>query len=409
MEPVKISETRRALLAGDFLALPLQPIHGLYVHVPFCLLKCAYCDFYSEPGMGAAVMEDYVAATLAEARAWRPFLERSNSIVSTVFLGGGTPTALQAPLMERLLKGLRSAVPIASDAEWTVEANPATIGGDYCGMLLESGVNRLSIGAQSMHDHELRELDRIHDAQQVRQTVNEAAAAGFRRISLDLMYGLPGQTTDTWQCTLEESLKLGIRHISCYCLTIEPGTRLWHEVQQGRAAKADEMAERELMRFTRAWLADRGMPAYEISNYAVPGEECRHNLMYWRSGNYIGLGPAAASHISGIRWRNSPDVRSFLKAAKDGSPAPITDVESLTPAQRAIELTMLMLRTREGLTWQRLNEIAGQRAQEEMEKTSLSKLNLLGLLSISSEGVKLTDQGVFVADHVISELVRGLD
>lgn len=379
------------------------PITSLYLHVPFCRAKCRYCDFYSLASLNDADMDRFVDAVLLEASWWQDRLRRQPPI-TTIFLGGGTPSALPIGSMRRLLSGLRE-IPMAQDAEWTIEANPATINADYCRMLLDCGVNRLSIGAQSFIDSELEMLGRVHDAEEVGRTVRDAQAAGFGRISLDLIYAVPGQTLDSWQKSLEAALGLGIKHISCYCLTLEESTPMWRQVRSGELPAVTDETQLEYMRFTRQWLREHGLPAYEISNYAAPGEECRHNLVYWESGNYIGLGPAAASHLSGQRWRNTPALGPYLESVLQEQRVPVVDVENLDAAGRATELIMLMLRLTTGLTWARFEEMAGFDGKAAL-RGCVERLLRLGLVSETASGICLTDGGCYVADEVISELVR---
>lgn len=347
-------------------------------------------------------MQQYVDAVLAEAGRWSRYL--GSGRIETVFFGGGTPTMLPQPLMSRLLAGLRSVLPIAKDAEWTVEANPATVDAGYSRMLLEHGVNRLSVGAQSFVAAELQTLGRAHDAEGVRRTIDQAHQAGFERVSLDLMYGVPGQTAESWAYSLAEAMRLGIRHISCYCLTLEEGTPMWEATRMGKLPQTPEEQQLQLMRQTRQVLGAHGLKPYEISNYAIPGQECRHNLVYWRGGNYLGLGPAAASHLAGRRWRNVPNLNRYLKAA-ERQEVEVEDWEELSVEQRASELVMLMLRLADGLDFEHFQSLLKREASA-MFGVTLNRLEKMGMLRRTVSGVALTERGVYVADEVISELVR---
>lgn len=389
----------------------LDPVHlrSLYVHVPFCQQKCNYCDFYSQAGADARRMVDFTSALLAEAALWKDYIRRCSLPLESVFLGGGTPTSLPVDQMQRLLSGLSSTFPISPDAEWTIEANPATIDREYCQMMLANGANRLSLGAQSLVDEELHLLGRIHNAQEVRQTVKTAQDAGFRKLSIDLMYAVPGQTLESWRYSLTQALDMGIDHLSCYCLTLEERTPLWRQTQQGSVPAVDEQTQLSFMRFTRQFLEDHGLCPYEISNYARPGSECRHNINYWREENYLGLGPAAASHIQGRRWRSLPNTGAYTRNLLEHQRLSTVDDESLTSQQRAEELIMMMLRLRSGLEWQRLVEVSADAGIVARMSRAVSHLRTLGLLSESSHGIHLTEAGVFVADEVIRELVREAD
>ena len=246
MYPANLVETETSISPARILALGAAPVQSLYIHVPFCRAKCQYCDFYSVASCNSdAILNDFVEAMLREAQWWSAYL-KPQSPISTVFFGGGTPTVLPPDAMRRLISGLRSSFHMNAEAEWTIEANPATIDADYCRMLLDGGVNRLSIGAQSLIDSELRILGRIHDAEQVKRTVRDAQAAGFKRLSIDLMYAVPHQTLASWRQSLEMALALGISHISCYCLTLEEGTPMWQKTQNGDLPTVGEEAQLEL-------------------------------------------------------------------------------------------------------------------------------------------------------------------
>lgn len=404
MTDVNLNVNCTSLGSARIGALPRASVAGLYVHVPFCVRKCEYCDFYSlSAGIGRS-MGQYVDAVLQEAAWWTPFVQESGGQISTVFLGGGTPTMLPPPLMGRLLRGLKERIPIAPEVEWSVEANPATVDGNYCQLLLEHGVNRLSVGAQSFVQGELEILGRAHDADAVRRTIDDAHRAGFGRVSLDLMYGVPGQTLASWRYSLEEAMRLGIKHISCYCLTLEEGTPMWEKTRIGKMPEVPEEQQLLLMRETRQKLAEYGLRAYEISNYAAPGEECRHNMVYWTGRNYIGLGPAAASHLSGRRWRNVPDLVRYLRTVAGGQVA-VEDWEELSLSQRSTELAMLMLRLQTGIDQKQFHDVLGLDAMAAFGQAAM-RLEKLGMVRRTASGITLTDRGIYVADEVIRELVR---
>ena len=385
--------------------LVIEPVQALYVHVPFCASKCRYCDFYSMPNRSAGSMEQYVAGVLQEASWWtRPL---AGTPLKTIFFGGGTPTVLPMDAMRKLVSGLRSALPIAPDAEWTVEANPATADLAYCHMLMDEGVNRLSIGAQSFIPAELATLGRIHSADAIGRFVEDAHNAGFRRISIDLMYALPGQTPESWQTSLAAAVALGIGHLSCYCLTLEESTPMWEMVHLGKLPAVDDDVQLRYMKQTRAFLRQNGFLPYEISNYALSGEECRHNLHYWNCDNYLGFGPGAASHIAGQRWRNAPDICLYLSEISRNR-VPLCDVECLKTSERVNEMTMMMLRTAQGIDRKAFARRIGQDAARVFGH-ALDQLISLGLINLDEQHIALTDAGMYVADEVICELVREID
>lgn len=389
-------------MIGD---LPRFPVGGLYVHVPFCVKKCEYCDFYSISTSTASVMERFVDAVLQEADWWTSYIESSGDPISTVFFGGGTPTMLPRLLMARLINGLRQRIPMRRQIEWTVEANPATIDRDYSQMLLDCGVNRVSVGAQSFVPDELQVLGRVHNADAVRQTITDAYASGFQRISLDLMYGVPGQTLSSWRYSLDQAMALHIKHISCYCLTLEPGTPMWQKAETGELPPVCEELQLQMMKQTRHVLAEYAIRPYEISNYATHGQECQHNLNYWRGGNYIGLGPAAAMHLSGKRWRNTPDLSRYLSGVSRGY-VQVEDYEVLSLRQRAVELAMLMLRLEEGIDRELFQSLLGLDPMAFFGR-AIANLEELGMIRNNVTEITLTEAGVYVSDTVISEMVRG--
>ena len=274
---------------------------GLYVHVPFCARKCAYCAFFSRPAEPAAVA------------AWLAGVERElgglpdGFAPESVFFGGGTPTALGENDLGRLLELVRARVDLSKVAEWTCEANPGTLTAAKLARLADGGVNRLSLGAQSFDAATLQRLGRIHAAAETRASVAQARAAGFANLGLDVIYGVPGTPFAAFQADLEEALALEPEHVSCYCLELEEGTPLAREAAAGRL-EISEDGQRAQFEWGRRRLAAAGFGHYEISNFARPGRECRHNGLYWSGGEYIGVGPAAHSHWRGARWGNTPEL-----------------------------------------------------------------------------------------------------
>jgi oxygen-independent coproporphyrinogen-3 oxidase len=301
---------------------------GLYLHIPFCRAKCDYCDFNTYAGL-SHLYAPYVEALTQEAR----FLaSKFLQPVSTVFLGGGTPTALPIELLGRILATCFDAFVIEEGAETTSEANPGTVSLDYLRALRKLGVNRLSLGAQTFDPRELAILGRIHDADQVGLTVQQARAAGFDNLSLDLIYGLPGQRLASWQRTLERALALAPEHISLYCLTLEEGTSLQEQVLRGYLPTPDPDRAADMYELADDRLEKAGYQQYEISNWSLPGYECAHNLVYWRNRPYLGLGAGAHSSSDGRRWWNVRPVPTYIDRMAVLSP-PLGHVASgLRPA-----------------------------------------------------------------------------
>jgi oxygen-independent coproporphyrinogen-3 oxidase len=387
--------------ALDPSALPATEAEALYVHIPFCFHKCHYCDFYSITRQTPQRMEGFVDLLLREAETWTrpPVTVRPR----TIFFGGGTPTLLPIDAMRRLLAGLRERFDFSLVREWTIEANPATVSAEYCAMLREAGVNRLSFGAQSFNPKDLALLERHHDPDDVPRSLALARAAGFTRLNVDLIYAVPGQDLASWSDTLEQALALRTPHLSCYGLTYEPNTPIAVRKRLGQLQPAEETLELQMLRHTRARLEAAGLPAYEISNYATAGEECQHNLVYWTGGSYIGLGPSAASHVQGWRWRNRPHLGEWERAVESDS-LPAIEVETLTPARRAGELAMLLLRLSRGLNFADFAARTGVDARA-LWADQIQRFATVGLLDADDRGFRLSDHGLAVADALAAEFL----
>jgi oxygen-independent coproporphyrinogen-3 oxidase len=265
-------------------------------------------------------------------------------------------------------------------------------------------VDRLSFGAQSFNPNELSILERHHDPRDVPRSLELARRAGFTRLNVDLIYAIPGQDIASWSDSLEQAIALGTPHLSCYGLTYESNTPMAVKKRLGVFQAVDESLELEMLHHTRRRLTETGRPPYEISNYAIPGEQCRHNLVYWTGGNYLGLGPSAASHVEGWRWRNRPHLGEWEQAvAADNLPA--TDAEQLTPLQRAGELAMLMLRLTRGIEFAAFSGRTGRSAQETFAEP-IERLSKLGLIRIDPDAIRLTEAGLDVADAVSAEFLQ---
>jgi len=316
---------------------------SLYVHVPFCVVKCGYCDFNSYVVADRTVHDVFLDALDAElAATWR------GGAPTSVFVGGGTPTLLDPPRFQRLFDVLGRHVALRECAEVTVEANPESVTAEKAAIARAAGVGRMSMGVQTFHARHLQFLDRAHAAERAEQAFAELRAAGFANLSVDLMFGIPGETADEWAADLERALALRPDHLSCYNLTFEPGTKLHHAMEQDRVQPNDDAVDRAMFLHTRQRLADAGFDAYEISNFAGAGGPCRHNDHYWLQGDYVGVGPGASSHRQGVRWTNLKPVEAWAKAALAGAPA-AGSAETLRPRQRAAEAIWLGLRRRDGV------------------------------------------------------------
>lgn len=386
--------------------LPAAEVEALYVHVPFCFHKCHYCDFYSITRQSEQRMERFVDRLLAEAGQWSNGTRPARR-PRTVFFGGGTPSLLPLAMMRRLIEGLRSRFDLSGLAEWTVEVNPATAREDYCRMLRDCGVDRLSFGAQSFDRADLKTLERHHDPDDVGRSLEAARAAGFHRLNLDLIYAVPGQDLESWDRSLSAAMDLGTTHLSCYGLTYEPNTPMAMKRRLGQIQAVDEDVEIQMLRHTRRRLSAAGLEAYEISNYSAPEQECRHNLIYWTGGNYIGLGPSAASHVQGWRWRNRAHLGEWEDAV-DAGRLPAADVERLSPRRRAGELAMLMLRLSRGIDLAAFTARTGYDARA-VYSARLNEFRRFRLIEMDSDSIRLSDQGLAVADAVAAEFLADND
>jgi len=318
---------------------------ALYLHLPFCRRRCAYCDFNAWQDPGEAARRLYHEALLADLRReaargpWR---------VPTIFFGGGTPSLAPPQWIAELLEACRVGFEVEQDAEITLEANPGTLGPGHLERLKEAGVNRLSIGVQALDDRLLAGIGRIHSARQAVQALDQARQAGFENLSLDLIYGLPGQTLADWEATLEQALETRPRHVSAYALILEEGTPLEASVQRGEVRLPDQDAVADMEGLLRQIMKAAGYRQYEISNWSLPGRECRHNLVYWANREYLGLGCGAASYLSGWRTRRLATPERYAQALREGA-SPLAEAERLGSENALKETLILALRTRWGV------------------------------------------------------------
>ncbi len=338
-----------------------HPPIGLYVHVPFCTVKCSYCDFNSYAGIDD-LQDAWLDAALAELALWATHV--AGREFSTVFIGGGTPSLLSEDSIRRLLREIRERLELAPDAEITLEANPESVQPDRLAAYREHGVNRVSMGVQSLNTAELVFLDRIHGAERAAQAFREVREAGFENVNLDLIYGLPGQSHETWKSTVEQVLHWdgGPDHLSCYALTVEEDTPLAARVASGRVVEADPDFVAELADWTAERLARAGFEQYETSNYARDGLRCRHNLIYWRNQEYLAIGPGAHGYVDGVRYQVVRSPRLYIdrvlslgaqagtRALRDALPSPaITDWEQVSAHDHLIDTLTSGLRLIEGV------------------------------------------------------------
>lgn len=372
---------------------------GLYLHVPFCATKCGYCDFYShvpQPGAFAPLVD----ALLRELDA---SLAEGGHRVETIFVGGGTPTLLPVGQLERLFAALAQIARRDRPVEFTVEANPASLIEAKAAVLRAAGVNRISMGAQSFHADELRVLERIHSPDDIAPSAEIVRRAGFAHFNLDLIFGIPGQTTASWTESLRRAIDLGPDHLACYGLTYEPETRLRDQLDAGSIAPAEESTEAGLYELTVDFLAARGFGQYEISNYARPGAESRHNIRYWLNLPYVGVGPSAASFLDGRRWRNIPDTAEYVRRSGHGLDTRI-DQEELSPLQAAGETAMLGLRLIGGIERARFRAVTGFDPMH-LFADVINRHAADGFLEVDGDRIALTRRGRLVGDSVMADFL----
>jgi len=369
---------------------------ALYVHVPFCRRKCLYCAFYSVAPPDRDRQRQYLRALERELAAL------PSGGFRTVYIGGGTPTSLDAGFFERLLQlvGRRA----GAAEEWTCEANPESLTPAKIRLLQQAGVNRVSLGVQTFSVEGLRRLGRRHTPEDVRRAVAGLRAAGLENISLDLMYGLPGSDRGTVERDVAEALRLQPQHVSVYLLSVEEGTRFQRMQESGELVlpPEDELAgQYELI---RQRLAAEGFRQYEISNFALPGYECRHNLVYWSAGEYYGCGPGAHSYAGGRRWANPADLERWSRSLLWEGKVEVEPDEELSPERRARELLVLGLRRVEGVDRRWFRDVTGFDYRE-LCAAAIRRLSELGLLREEADRLRLTERAYFVSDAVFRELI----
>ena len=353
---------------------------GVYVHIPFCAHRCDYCDFATWTDR-AHLINAYVDACVTDLQS------RHAPAATSVFFGGGTPSLLPAPQLTRIL----DAIGCSDDAEVTVECNPDTVDAEKLAAYREAGVNRLSFGVQSMSAHVLRALGRTHDPDNVERAVRLARETGFERVSVDIIYGAQGETVDDWRRTVEGAIALGVEHVSAYALTIEPGTPLGQRVAAGTDPAPDDDDQAEKYAIADDLLTAAGFEWYEISNWACPGEACRHNLLYWSQGEYLGIGCAAHGHTDGRRWWNVRTPERYIERITAGTSAE-QGSETLAAAARAEEAISLALRTRAGAVAPVLPELVEA-----------------GAIEVVGDRVVLTRTGRLLASDVVARILLALD
>ena len=360
-------------------------LRHLYVHIPFCPKICPYCSFYKEAS-DRNKTQAFLDSLLLDLD--RRLREIPDCRLETIFFGGGTPSALSVKQLDFILSGLHRRLDLSGLREWTLEMNPATVSLEKARLLCDFGVNRISMGVQSWDPGILNRLGRVHSAEQAERSFHVLRQAGFRNLNLDLIFGVPGQSLQTWQQTLEKTIGFAPEHISAYCLTIEEDTEFFRRFQGGELVQDSEQ-EATLYEFTMETLGTAGYHQYEISNYAQPGYECLHNLAYWQGRNYLGLGPSAFSTIGKRRWQNTPDTSRYIEQIRSAV-EPINFKEHLTDRMRKAETIAFGLRTSMGVCESEFAHWTNE----------LDALRHEGYLEQEEARIRLTPKGRLLADSI---------
>ncbi len=376
------------------------PPLSLYIHIPFCKQKCAYCDFPSFAGLESCY-DDYVEALCSE-------LKRSADLcrdytIPTVFFGGGTPTVLSPKQLGRLMDVVMRKYRLEDGAEITMEANSGTLDKKMLTELSAMGVNRLSMGLQAWQNRHLKRLGRIHTQEEFVQNYTDARAAGFQNINVDVMFGLPGQTLNDWAETLEHVVQLSPDHLSAYSLTVEEGTPFFEQQEAGTLNLPGEAMDRRMYALARDVLPRFGYHQYEISNFARDGKESRHNLVYWTCNEYLGLGLAAHSYVAGDRFHNTRDMKKYLEA-RGNKRAMLEEMERLTPEDKMAEFCFMGLRLTRGISTAEFEKRFGA-AFADVYGPVAERFRDEGLLKKTDEGWALTNRGLDVANTVFAAFI----
>ncbi|MDO8747822.1 MAG: radical SAM family heme chaperone HemW [Candidatus Omnitrophota bacterium] len=371
---------------------------SLYIHIPFCEKKCLYCDFYSLASQ-EKLAADYVRVLIKQIR-------RIDAPVSSIYIGGGTPSVLGINLLGQLLKSLKKI--ITPGIEFTIEVNPESFSKKSAELFLENGVNRLSIGLQSFDDQKLRKLGRIHDCRKAQEAVDLAQKSGFKNISIDLIFGVWDEKFPDWKNELQKAVSLPVKHISVYSLTYEKSTPLSKMLKNGLIKPLEDEAVAGMYEYAVDFLEGRGFKRYEVSNFARDGYICRHNCGYWQNESYAGIGPSAVSYLDGVRKKNIPDVKEYIARIKKGSSV-IKSQEKLSVVQKAKETAALKIRTKEGISLEWFKEKTGFDFLR-LEKSSITGLREKELIDYEKKDgkikrVSLTKKGFLFCDIVSSELL----
>jgi oxygen-independent coproporphyrinogen III oxidase len=368
---------------------------GIYIHIPFCVAKCVYCDFYSVVDSPES-QNRFVASLIREIEIQSESIWRKQEF-DTIYFGGGTPSIFKPAQLGAVIESLKKSFNIVAGAEITIEINPETVEKSFFELIKYMGVNRISIGVQSCNDSELRMLGRIHNSQTALKAIDSVRRAGFDNFSIDLIFGIPGQSLESWRQTLDIAVKRNPAHISAYGLTIESGTPLETLINSGKLIVVDDDAQVDMYRLLLKMMAQNGLIRYEISNFARPGKESRHNLKYWRDCNYLGFGPAAHSYDGSTRCANVRNLVKYVNLLGQNQ-LPVDFCEQLSLEQKTMERLLMGIRQADGV------ELAS--VISTIDEDSLESLCQDGLVLVANGKLLITEKGLPVSDKIIAQLIK---
>ncbi|MDD2510502.1 MAG: radical SAM family heme chaperone HemW [Syntrophomonas sp.] len=370
---------------------------GIYIHIPFCLKKCGYCDFYSQPLQSLTQLERYATAVRLEIE--KRAVLFPDTIISSIYLGGGTPSLLAPQQLQSILGAVSHYFKLGSNAEISLEMNPATVREAHIRGVLAAGVNRISLGIQSFSEDELKILGRVHGLYDIMHNIDALHKEGCKNFNLDLIYGIPGQSLDTWQRSLELAVSCRPQHISTYLLQLDESTPMARAIKSGQIKLLDEESEYSMYHLALDYLPEKGFSHYELSNFCQVGFECRHNLNYWGGGDYIGIGAGAVSCIKRKRYRNRPILEDYLMALEAGDEAPMEILEQMSVEEKMREEIILALRLCDGIDLMQFADryhidFRGRFALE------IEDAEQKGLLKMEKNRLSLTRRGYFLSNQV---------
>ena len=371
---------------------------GIYIHIPFCKQRCSYCAFYSTTLYN--IRERYVDALCKEIAMRKEYA--GSAPIGTIYFGGGTPSTLTMEQLQKICGTIYSTHSVSPTAEVTIECNPDDLTPDFLAQLKQLPFNRISMGVQSFNDIQLKRLGRRHNAQKAREAVHNAREAGYNNISIDLIFALPGSTITEWEHDLDSAIALRPDHLSAYNLTYEEGTPLHRALERGDFAELGEEENIEQFQILIAKLKEAGYRHYEISNFALPGRESRHNSSYWNDTPYMGCGAAAHSYNGDSRQWNIADIKEYIAGIESGTPS--FESEHLSEEERYNDTILTRLRTADGLPLAWMKERFSDRLNRHLQRTAEKEI-ALGNLKEENGSLSLTEKGIFISDAVIRELI----